>query len=75
MLLMFGCAKCNEPVPPHNSNTKWNLQVGRDYAAQGRYELAKEHLLMALAANSDPMVRGMIVHELRSVDAMIITKR
>ena len=75
-MLLFGCATKNtEPVAPHNSHSLWNLQVGRDYAAQGRYELAREHLLMALVSNSDPHMRGLLVHELKSVDAMIQTQR
>lgn len=74
--LLLGCSgKNTEPVPLHNSNTEWHVQVGRDYAAQGRYELAREHLLMALASNSDPYMRGMIAHELKSVDTMIVTQR
>ena len=81
-VLLLGCAssgssfgKNTEPVAPHNSNSLWNLQLGRDYAAQGRYVLAREHLLMALASNSDPHMRGLLTHELRSVDAMIKTQR
>lgn len=71
--LLLGCA--SGPVPPHNSNALWHLQVGRDYAAQGRYELAKEHLLKALASNSDPNLRGRLAHELQSVDTMLETQR
>lgn len=75
-VLFLGCAnRNNAPAPLHNSNSAWNLQVGRDYAAQGRYELAKEHLLMALASNSDPGMRNLLTHELKSVDAMIKTQR
>ena len=81
-LLLSGCAssgstfgKNMEPVAPHNSNSLWNLQLGRDYAAQGRFELAREHLLMALASNSDPHMRGLLTHELKSVDTMLKTQR
>ena len=75
-ILLLGCGvKDTEPVPPHNSNSLWHLQLGRDYAGQGRYELAREHLLMALASNSDPRMRHLLTHELKSVDAMIKTQR
>ncbi len=79
-LLLLGCASKEpdprtKPAPLHNANTLWHLQVGRDYAGQGRYELAREHLLMALASNSDPHMRGRVQHELKSVDAMIHTER
>ena len=75
-VFLLGCGnKHTEPVAPFNSNSRWHLQLGRDFAAQGRYELAREHLLMALASNADPMLRGMLTHELKSVDAMIKTQR
>lgn len=75
-VLLFGCAtKKSRPEPLYNSNSLWHLQVGRDYAGQGRYELAKEHLLMAVASSSDPYMRNMLNHELKSVDAMIQTQR
>jgi hypothetical protein len=75
-VLLLGCSgKNTRPVAPYNSNCLWNLQLGRDYAAQGRYELAREHLLMAVAANSDPHLRGLLTHELKSVDTMIQTQR
>lgn len=77
-VLLLGCAgreQAPEPEPLHNSNSLWHLQVGRDYAGQGRYELAREQLLMALASNSDPYMRNMLSHELKSVDAMIQTQR
>jgi Tfp pilus assembly protein PilF len=75
-VFLIGCAAKNtEPVAPHNSSSLWNLQLGRDYAAQGRYELAKEHLLIALVSNSDPHMRGLLTHELKSIDAIIQTHR
>lgn len=70
-MLLAGCGGKN---PPEN-NAEWHTHLGRNYAAQGRYELAKEHLLMALAANDDPEKRDAIVHELKSVDTFILTKR
>jgi hypothetical protein len=62
-------------VVPYDPNCLWNLKMGRDYAAQGRYELAKEHYLMALAASNDPETRELASHELQSVDMMIKTQR
>ncbi len=62
-------------VAPYDSSSLWNLQVGRDYAAQGRYELAKEHYLLALASSSDVETRAIIAHDLKSVDMMIKTQR
>jgi hypothetical protein len=43
--------------------------------AQGRYELAREHFLLALAANSDPKLRPAIAEGLQGADAMVQTLR
>lgn len=62
-------------VSDFDGNCLANLQMGRDYAALGRYELAKEHLLLALAASKNDETRQIISHELKSVDLMIQTQR
>lgn len=62
-------------VAQYDANCLWALQQARDYAAQGRYELAKEQYLMALAACDTPDVRQIVTHELRSVDMMIKAQR
>lgn len=59
----------------HNSAASiHNLQLGRKYVAEGRYELAREHYLFALAA-SDEMNKDMIADELHAVDLMVKTQR
>ena len=62
-------------VVQHDSNSLWNMKLGREYAAAGRYELAKEHYLMALASCSDTETRTVVTHELHAVDLMIQTQR
>ncbi|MDL2317295.1 hypothetical protein LJC59_09565 [Desulfovibrio sp. OttesenSCG-928-A18] len=62
-------------VAEHDANCLWNIQIARDYTAQGRYELAKEHYLMALGACNDVESRNLVTHELRSVDLMIKAQR
>lgn len=62
-------------VAPYDENALWNLKQGREYAAQGRYELAKEHYLIALASSNDAATHTVISHELRSVDMAIQTQR
>lgn len=62
-------------VTPQDPNSLWNLQMGREYVAAGRYELAREHYLMALAASADTETRAVVAHELESVDLMIKTMR
>ena len=62
-------------VTPYDQNTLWNLRQARDYVAQGRYEIAKEHYLMALASSNDAATHTVISHELRATDMMIQTQR
>ena len=61
-------------VVQHDQNSLWNMQLGREYAAAGRYELAKEHYLMALASSTQE-TRPVILHELQAVDMMIQAQR
>ena len=59
----------------HNSAASvYNLQLGRQYVAEGRYELAREHYLFALAA-SDEVNKDMIAQELHAVDLIVKTQR
>lgn len=62
-------------VVPYDANCLLHLKLGREYVAQGRYELAREHYLMALASSNDSETRELASHELRSVDMMIKTQR
>ena len=81
MALLAGCSMKSwfsderTVVVDHDPNSLWNLKVGRDYVAQGRYELAKEHYLMALASSNDHELRNVITQELAAVDLMIQTQR
>ncbi len=62
-------------VVPYSPDSLWNLQTGRDYAAAGRYELAREHYLLGLASSNDPAITALLEQELRGVDMMIKTVR
>lgn len=62
-------------VVQYDQSYLWNLQIGREYAAAGRYELAKEHYLMALAVSNDADTRDLVTHELHAVDLMIKAQR
>lgn len=53
----------------------WSLRSGREYVGEGRYELAREQYLNALAASSDPQTRAVISRELETVDLMIKAQR
>lgn len=60
----------------HNPVSIHNYKTARDYAAQGRYELAREHYLLAYAAAGDDVVlRDALTRELEAVDMMLHTLR
>ena len=60
----------------HNPISILNYQQARQYSAQGRYELAREHFLLAYAAaEGNTTLRGMLQHEIKGVDLMIRTLR
>ena len=52
-----------------------NYQLGRNYAASGRYELAREHYLIALAASNSQEMQEALAQELNSIDMMIKSLR
>lgn len=60
---------------PYNANALNNFYLGRQYTAQMRYELAREHYLMALASARHEALRESLVHELDAVDRLIKTVR
>lgn len=62
-------------VTQYSSDSLRNYKTARDYAAQGRYELAREHYLLALASASDPNLQDALAQELESVDMMIKSLR
>ena len=60
----------------HNPISLLNYRQARVYAAQGRYELAREHFLLAYAAaEGDGALRGMLQREIKGVDMMLRTIR
>lgn len=84
ILILFGCLVCGcarqgekleGVVTPYDANSLRNMSLARDYMAQGRFVLAKEHYLFALASSKDPETRNFIMRELNSVDMMIKTER
>jgi hypothetical protein len=84
-LFMAGCGSRERRLPAdlqkpgtfgsYESVCQYNLYQGRAYAAQGRYEMAKEHLLLALAQSTDPITRRVAGNELKSVEMSILTRR
>ncbi len=52
-----------------------NYKQGKYYSAAGRYELARDYYLMALAATTDPALHEAISQDLAAVDYMIKMQR
>ncbi len=82
--LMQGCAKEPPPqpvprqrfsAPPYHQNTVQNFTLARIYMSRGRFELAREHLLLALASARDENMREQLAFELEAVEKMIATRR
>lgn len=85
-LFLSGCAQnfltSKESPPtvaeddiPYDGNALQNYYMGREYIAYGRYELAREHYLLALASAQREDLRDSLEYELDAVDKMIQTMR
>ena len=84
MLLAAGCsylpvAERQEPlVPvtaPYNEVCLQHYQLAQYYAVAGRYELAREYYLLALASAENQRLRGILASELDGVEKMIYSTR
>ncbi len=79
--LSAGCAsEAKQPgfgiaAPPYHQNTLYNFYLGRTYMSEGRYELAKQRLLLAMTTAQDPEMRARLSQEVEAVDKMIQTMR
>lgn len=72
-VLAAGCTKV--AVLPESGETLSNWTLARDYQAQGRYELARQYYLLALAGARTPESQQTLQRELNSVDRMIEAMR
>ena len=89
MVALSGCSalESNKPVAvqrpaeykvvasPYSSNSMQNLYIGRQYIAQQRYELAKEHFLLGLASAEHENMREQLVSEITAVNRLLETLR
>lgn len=63
-------------ITPGNPLCLQQYTLAREYSAAGRYELAREHYLLAYAAaGDDALLRDMLAKELNAVDLMIRSLR
>ena len=79
-LFVIGITACSRhesvvAAAPHSYESMYNYQMGKNYLAEGRYELAKERFTLALAASRNPEMQATLVQELEAVNMMIQTLR
>ena len=79
-LFSSGTSKSSRPgsdvaLVSENPVSLHNYRTAREYAASGRYELAREHYLLAYASAEDATVKDMLAKELKAVDLMIRSLR
>jgi hypothetical protein len=70
------------PVPeaevvaaPYHGQALYNYAVARSYMAEGRYVLAREHLLLALSSTVRDDLRRRVARDLEAVDQSIKSQR
>lgn len=73
-LAVTGCGGRVATVPDSDEAIQ-NWHRGRDYQAQGRYELAREHYLLAIASARTADVHDALARELATVDRQLRSLR
>lgn len=68
-----GCTKI--AVIPESGETLTNWSLAHEYQAQGRYELARQHFVLALASSRTPDSQTTLQHELDALERMIQAMR
>ncbi len=81
VLAFAGCSVFNSSpeksaaAVAYSDQSLYNYKQGQYYASAGRFELAKEYYLLALAATSDPEMQDAISRDLEAADAAILIQR
>ena len=82
--LTAGCSGCSifqsspdksAAAVAYSDQSLYNYKQGQYYASAGRFEIAKEYYLLALAATTDPEMQDAISRELEAADAAILIQR
>lgn len=72
---LFEAPKANAAAVNYSDQSLHNYKQGQYYASAGRFELAREYYLLALAATSDPEMQEAISRDLEAADAAIYIQR
>lgn len=60
---------------PYSEQSLWNLYRARDYMAQGRYEIAREHLALARSSARTQEMQQLLDREMAAVNSAIRSRR
>lgn len=86
VILLSGCstpAEAPAPPPPppaqvvvdYDAQALTSYRQARQFVAEGRYELAREQYLIALAIARNDYMRERLMHELKAADLMLRSSR
>ena len=81
VLVCAGCSVFNSShgksaaAVSYSDQSLHNYKQGQYYASAGRFELAREYYLLALAATTDPDMQEAISRDLEAADAAIQIQR
>ncbi len=85
MAMLSGCGWVGSAEPedpqlhtvalPYHEAAVSNMVLARSYMQEGRFELAKERLLIALSAARDDTLKQTLAVDLQAVDRMIRSRR
>ena len=70
-----GCAKPQPEALPYHGHALHNFHLGRKYQAEGRYEMARDRFLQALATAEDTDMRMRLAKEIQATDKLIKLQR
>lgn len=60
---------------PYKGAALHNMKLGRGYQAEGRYEMARDRFMQALALAENEDMKDAIIQELDATDKLIRTQR
>ena len=72
---LTGCAKPQAEAVPYHGYALHNFHLGRKYQAEGRYEMARDRFLQALATAEDTDMRMRLAKEIQAADKLIRLQR
>jgi len=72
---LAGCAGPQAEAVPYHGHALYNFHLGRKYQAEGRYEMARDRFLQAMATAEDQEMRTRLAREIEAADKLIELER